>query len=28
MTDPMTDLNINAAAQLHILEACRLHTAI
>ncbi len=25
MTDPMTDLNINAAAQLHILEACRLH---
>jgi dTDP-glucose 4,6-dehydratase/UDP-glucose 4-epimerase len=24
MTDPMTDLNINAAAQLHILEACRL----
>src|ERR1700687_364922 len=25
MTDPMTDLNITAAAQLHILEACRLH---
>jgi len=25
MTDPMTDLNINAAAQLQILEACRLH---
>src|SRR5256712_7436537 len=25
MTDPTTDLNINAAAQLHILEACRLH---
>ena len=25
MTDPVTDLNINAAAQLHILEACRLH---
>lgn len=25
MTDPLTDLNINAAAQLHILEACRLH---
>jgi UDP-glucose 4-epimerase len=25
MTDPMTDLNINAAAQLHILEACRRH---
>src|SRR5207245_5960761 len=25
MTDPSTDLNINAAAQLHILEACRLH---
>ena len=25
MTDPMTDLNINAAAQLHILEACRQH---
>ena len=25
MTDPITDLNINAAAQLHILEACRLH---
>ena len=24
MTDPITDLNINAAAQLHILEACRL----
>ena len=24
MTDPVTDLNINAAAQLHILEACRL----
>ena len=23
MTDPLTDLNINAAAQLHILEACR-----
>src|SRR6266567_5431908 len=23
MTDPVTDLNINAAAQLHILEACR-----
>jgi UDP-glucose 4-epimerase len=25
MTDPITDLNINAAAQLQILEACRLH---
>lgn len=25
MTDPVTDLNINAAAQLHILEACRRH---
>ena len=25
MTDPLTDLNINTAAQLHILEACRLH---
>jgi UDP-glucose 4-epimerase len=25
MTDPMTDLDINAAAQLRILEACRLH---
>ena len=25
MTDPVTDLNINAAAQLGILEACRLH---
>ena len=25
MTDPLTDLNINAAAQLHILEACRLY---
>jgi nucleoside-diphosphate-sugar epimerase len=25
MTDPFTDLNINAAAQLQILEACRLH---
>jgi UDP-glucose 4-epimerase len=25
MTDPLTDLNINAAAQLHILEACRRH---
>lgn len=25
MTDPVTDLNINAAAQLHILEACRLY---
>lgn len=25
MTEPVTDLNINAAAQLHILEACRLH---
>jgi UDP-glucose 4-epimerase len=25
MTDPVTDLNINAAAQLHILEACRLN---
>ena len=25
MTDPMTDLNINAAAQLRILEACRQH---
>ena len=25
MTNPMIDLNINAAAQLHILEACRLH---
>jgi nucleoside-diphosphate-sugar epimerase len=25
MTDPVTDLNINSAAQLHILEACRLH---
>jgi len=27
MTDPITDLNINAAAQLQILEACRLHNA-
>ena len=25
MADPLTDLNINAVAQLHILEACRLH---
>ena len=25
MTDPLTDLDINAVAQLHILEACRLH---
>lgn len=25
MTDPLTDLNINAGAQLSILEACRLH---
>ena len=25
MTDPITDLNINAAAQLQILEACRLY---
>jgi len=25
MTDPLTDLNINTAAQLQILEACRLH---
>jgi len=25
MTDPLTDLNINAVAQLHILEACRLY---
>ncbi len=25
MTDPLTDLNINAAAQLSILESCRLH---
>lgn len=25
MTEPMIDLNINTAAQLHILEACRLH---
>src|SRR6266705_2442151 len=25
MNYPVTDLNINAAAQLHILEACRLH---
>jgi dTDP-glucose 4,6-dehydratase/UDP-glucose 4-epimerase len=25
MTDPLIDLNINAVAQLHILEACRLH---
>ena len=25
MTDPVADLNINAAAQLHILEACRIH---
>jgi dTDP-glucose 4,6-dehydratase/UDP-glucose 4-epimerase len=25
MTDPLTDLNINAVAQLHILEACRLN---
>jgi UDP-glucose 4-epimerase len=25
MTDPLTDLNVNAAAQLQILEACRLH---
>ena len=25
MSDPVTDLNINAAAQLHILQACRLH---
>ncbi len=27
MTDPITDLNINAAAQLQILEACRLHNS-
>jgi UDP-glucose 4-epimerase len=27
MTEPMTDLMINAAAQLSILEACRLHNA-
>ncbi|MEY2479453.1 MAG: UDP-glucose 4-epimerase [Verrucomicrobiota bacterium] len=27
MTDPLTDLNINTAAQLSILEACRLHNA-
>jgi len=27
MTDPLTDLNINAAAQLHILEACRQHNS-
>ena len=27
MTDPLTDLNINAAAQLSILEACRLHNS-
>ena len=25
MADPLTDLNINAVAQLHILEACRLY---
>jgi UDP-glucose 4-epimerase len=25
MADPLTDLSINAVAQLHILEACRLH---
>lgn len=25
MTDPLTDLNINTAAQLYILEACRVH---
>ena len=25
MTDPLTDLSINAASQLHLLEACRLH---
>jgi nucleoside-diphosphate-sugar epimerase len=25
MTDPLADLNVNAAAQLSILEACRLH---
>ena len=25
MTDPLTDLNINTAAQLYILEACRMH---
>jgi UDP-glucose 4-epimerase len=25
MTDPLTDLNINTTAQMHILEACRLH---
>ena len=25
MADPLTDLNINTAAQLHILEACRRH---
>jgi UDP-glucose 4-epimerase len=27
MTDPLTDLNINAAAQLYILEACREHNS-
>src|SRR6266699_98858 len=27
MTDPLTDLNINAAGQLSILEACRLHNS-
>jgi dTDP-glucose 4,6-dehydratase/UDP-glucose 4-epimerase len=27
MTDPLTDLNINAAAQLSILESCRLYNA-
>jgi len=27
MTDPLTDLNINTAAQLSILEACRLHNS-
>jgi UDP-glucose 4-epimerase len=27
MTDPLTDLNINTAAQLYILEACRRHNA-
>jgi UDP-glucose 4-epimerase len=27
MTDPLTDLNINAAAQLSILESCRLHNS-
>lgn len=27
MTDPLTDLDINAAAQLSILEACRLHNS-